>query len=256
VGLFWPCRPIHRPDRTTDWPASGARKSVCCSTRLARTTPRPTSLAAHAVHHAASACPIVRNLDTISLCGIGRLALGATPIGPGQPCPAGPPGSPGTRLPLVGTGSNPVCRPRCADGRSVVPESVGPGRLAPGRLAPGPLVPGSVVSWSADAIPAAVGRAGCGDPVSRANTSGGPIYRASVRGKAGYGDAALWGTGDGWFGWTRSAARVLALLAGIDALPADRQAAIRVSGQRQSAGNPDAGPSPARLRVAGLCAAR
>jgi hypothetical protein len=50
---------------------------------LAGTAPRPTSLAAHAAHHAASARPIARNLDTISPCGIGRLSLGATPIGPG-----------------------------------------------------------------------------------------------------------------------------------------------------------------------------
>jgi len=66
-----------------------------------------------------------------------------------------------------------------------------------------------------------VGRPGRGDPVSMANISGGPVHGASVCGNAWYGDASLWGTGDGRFGGVRSAAGVLALLAGIDALPAD-----------------------------------
>ena len=101
-----------------------------------------------------------------------------------------------------------------------------------------------------------VGRPGRGDPVSMAITPGGPVHRASVCGKAWYGDASLWGTGDGRFGEARSAAGVLALLAGIDALPADHQAAIRASGQRQRAGNTDAGSNPVRPWVAGLRAAR
>src|ERR1700751_527019 len=100
------------------------------------------------------------------------------------------------------------------------------------------------------------GSPGRGDPVSMAITPGGPVHRASVCGKAWYGDASLWGTGDGRFGGARSAARVLALLAGIDAQPAGYRAAIRASGQRQRAGNTDAGPNPVRLRVAGLRAAR
>jgi len=87
-------------------------------------------------------------------------------------------------------------------------------------------------------------------------TSGGSVHRASVGGKAGYGDAALWATGDGGFGRGRSAAGVLAVLAGIHALPADHQAAIWASGQRQRAGKSDAGPDSVRLRAAGFCAAR